>query len=614
MRGIFLGIPPKIHTIHSMIYIFGAAFDPPHVGHSAIVRALLHYKNPEKIVLIPSSKRNDKSYHVNDEHRLAMLQIFVSEIGDERVIIDDYFIKNWEGEMITRDIDMYARKKYSEDIVHVFGTDTIFSMPEWDEEGYAAKVIKKLFVPRLSESSPQWGELEGCVVPEIWIHPPVLPILGRNETTKIVSESSPQWGELEGCVTFISPKSHIYLKEYASELRKNQTYPEFLAWKDIFSKKQFLGYKVLRQHTLWPYIVDFYIHALKLIIEIDGDVHSLQKEKDIIRDIFFVKHGYRVIRIPAFEILWNMSWVYDFLSEYVTHPPNPPNIGRDWNPHPPNLPNIGRDWNPHPPSFLFSGEELLWIANYELFTDSHIPDVSSTEIRNIIPEHTTLKTLFEENPKFIIKWLSNQISRYILEHRLYRPKLEQKPKILVHVCCGPDVTMPILQLRDEYDVICFWYDPNIQPKSEYDKRYEAFVRVCEIENIPYIKWAYDVGNFFTRIRGVEHTPERWEKCTYCYDMRMMVSAKLAKRLKIPLYTSSLNTSPKKDLEKLFKMGHLYAEKYGVEFLDIPFRKRWWFEKSVEYTRENDIYRQNYCGCIYSIREGGESEMKKRMVG
>lgn len=97
-------------------------------------------------------------------------------------------------------------------------------------------------------------------------------------------------------------------------------------------------------------------------------------------------------------------------------------------------------------------------------------------------------------------------------------------------------------------------------------------------------------------------------------MRMMVSAKLAKKLRIPYYTSSLNTSPKKDLEKLFKMGHLYAEKYGVEFLDIPFRKRGGFEKSVEYTREHDIYRQNYCGCIYSIREGGESDMKRRMVG
>ena len=95
---------------------------------------------------------------------------------------------------------------------------------------------------------------------------------------------------------------------------------------------------------------------------------------------------------------------------------------------------------------------------------------------------------------------------------------------------------------------------------------------------------------------------------------MYVTAKLASRLRIPIYTSSLNTSPKKDLGKLFQIGHIYAQRFGIEFLDIPFRKRGGFEKSVEYTREHDIYRQNYCGCIYSIREGGESEMKGRMVG
>ena len=125
--------------------------------------------------------------------------------------------------------------------------------------------------------------------------------------------------------------------------------------------------------------------------------------------------------------------------------------------------------------------------NFEFFTDSHIPDISSTEIRKIIPEHATINARFEENPKFIIPGLSKRISQYILEHRLYKLISEKKPKILVNVCCGPDVTMPILELREEYDIVCFWYDPNIQPKSEYDKRYEAFVKICEIENIPYIK-------------------------------------------------------------------------------------------------------------------------------
>ena len=103
-----------------MIYIFGGAFDPPHVGHTAIVKSILAKKHPEKIIIIPSSARNDKNYAVSDEHRLAMLRIFVDEIDDRRVSIDEYFLNNWEGEMITKDVDLYAREKYGEDIIHIF--------------------------------------------------------------------------------------------------------------------------------------------------------------------------------------------------------------------------------------------------------------------------------------------------------------------------------------------------------------------------------------------------------------------------------------------------------------------------------------------------------------
>jgi epoxyqueuosine reductase len=413
-----------------MIYIFGGAFDPPHVWHTAIVKSILAKHDPEKIIIIPSSERDDKKYNVSDEHRLAMLEIFAREIDDHRVIIDDYFIKNWVWEMITRDVDEYSQKTYGKNIIHIFWTDTIASMPSWDSEWYAAKVVKKIFVPRSCHR--EWSEVEY------------------------------------------------------------------------------------------------------------GDPGS---------------------------------------------------------------------WIASPLAMTEQGQ----VENFELFTDCHIPDISSTELRNIIPDHTWLDKLYEDNPKFIIPWLSKKISQHILKHRLYRPKLEKKPKVLVHVCCGPDVTMPILALRNEYDVICFWYDPNIQPKEEHDRRYDAFVKVCEIESIPYIKWAYDVKHFFTRIKWLELTPEKGEKCTNCYDMRMYVAAKLAKKLKIPYYTSSLNTSPKKDLEKLFTIGHAYAEKFGISFLDIPFRRLWGFGKSVEYTREHDIYRQNYCGCIYSIVDWGESEMRNKIV-
>jgi predicted adenine nucleotide alpha hydrolase (AANH) superfamily ATPase len=86
--------------------------------------------------------------------------------------------------------------------------------------------------------------------------------------------------------------------------------------------------------------------------------------------------------------------------------------------------------------------------------------------------------------------------------------LEYKPKLLLHICCGPDATIPIVDLKDKYDITCFWYDPNIQPKQEYIKRLEAFKKVCEIEDIPYIEGEYDVPNFFRAIKGLENTPEK----------------------------------------------------------------------------------------------------------
>lgn len=81
-----------------------------------------------------------------------------------------------------------------------------------------------------------------------------------------------------------------------------------------------------------------------------------------------------------------------------------------------------------------------------------------------------------------------------------KKKLEQKPKLLLHVCCGPDATVPIMDLKKEYDLLCFWYDPNIHPKAEYDKRLEAFKKVCEIEKVPYLEGEYDITRFFSVIK------------------------------------------------------------------------------------------------------------------
>ncbi len=203
------------------------------------------------------------------------------------------------------------------------------------------------------------------------------------------------------------------------------------------------------------------------------------------------------------------------------------------------------------------------------------------------------------------KHSENLDARHITSfHRISYKPIEnilknKKPKVLLHVCCGPDATVPIMDLKKDYEVIGYWYDPNIQPKAEYEKRRDAFAQVCEIEGIEWMEWPYDVKHFFEVIKWLEDTPEQWEKCTKCYDMRLAKSAEIAQELGVDFYTSTLNTSPHKDLDKMFSLGEKYGNIHHIPFLKIPFRKNGGFNRSVEYTKKHDIYRQDYCGCVYS---------------
>lgn len=184
--------------------------------------------------------------------------------------------------------------------------------------------------------------------------------------------------------------------------------------------------------------------------------------------------------------------------------------------------------------------------------------------------------------------------------------LEKKPKMLLHICCWPDATVPIMDLKKDYEVICFWYDPNIQPKKEYNKRLKALKKVCDIEGVEWIEWEYDVINFFNEIKWLEHTPERGEKCVKCYDMRLKRTAFEAQKLWIKHWTSTLLTSPHKDIQKMFELGDKYSFGKKLEFLKIAFRKNNGFLRSVEYCKTHDIYRQNYCWCIYSDTFDGKN--------
>lgn len=267
------------------------------------------------------------------------------------------------------------------------------------------------------------------------------------------------------------------------------------------------------------------------------------------------------------------------------------------------------DWNDN-----YKFDELKRQAIFIIWWDAKIIEIWAASIIAKVFRDKLMLTYSELYPDLQVekhKWYGTKKhieylkdkSKVTWIHRLsYKPVkkiLEQKPKLLLHICCWPDATVPIMDLKKDYEVICFWYDPNIQPKKEYDKRLENFIKICKIENVEYIEWEYDINNFFEEIKWLENTAEKWEKCTKCYDMRLNKTALLAKRLWIKYWTSTLNTSPHKDLEKMFMLWDKHSLKNNLEFLKIAFRKNKGFERSVEYTKKHNIYRQDYCWCIYS---------------
>lgn len=170
-------------------------------------------------------------------------------------------------------------------------------------------------------------------------------------------------------------------------------------------------------------------------------------------------------------------------------------------------------------------------------------------------------------------------------------------KILLHTCCGPCSTHCIKVLKQEgWEVSAFFYNPNIHPYTEYTKRYENLKKVVEHENIPLIgKEEYGMRKF---IRGVAFREET--RCSYCYRVRIERTAQVAKRGKFPYFTTTLLISPYQQHEQIKAIGESIGKEYGIEFLYRDFRKG--YRESVSLSKELDLYRQQYCGCIYSEEE------------
>jgi hypothetical protein len=182
----------------------------------------------------------------------------------------------------------------------------------------------------------------------------------------------------------------------------------------------------------------------------------------------------------------------------------------------------------------------------------------------------------------------------------------QAPRLLLHSCCAPCSSYCIACLAEHFDVTVFYYNPNIYPPEEYHMRaaeQERFIRAFPTKHpVSFVEGAYDTGRFYEMARGMEELSEGQERCFACYELRLREAAAYAASHGFSFFTTTLSISPLKNAGKLNEIGARLEEEYPVRYLYSDFKKKDGYKKSTELSREYGMYRQYYCGCVYSKRE------------
>lgn len=183
---------------------------------------------------------------------------------------------------------------------------------------------------------------------------------------------------------------------------------------------------------------------------------------------------------------------------------------------------------------------------------------------------------------------------------------ERTPSLLLHSCCAPCSSYVLEYLSRYFFITVFYYNPNIYPEEEYWKRVkeqQEFIRVFPADHpISFLEGDYDTDRFYRAVRGLEHIREGGERCFACYRLRLQEAARMASEGGFDYFTTTLSISPMKNAAKLNEIGEEAARRYGVAYLNSDFKKKNGYKRSVELSREYGMYRQDYCGCVFSQRE------------
>ena len=191
------------------------------------------------------------------------------------------------------------------------------------------------------------------------------------------------------------------------------------------------------------------------------------------------------------------------------------------------------------------------------------------------------------------------------------------PKLLLHSCCAPCSSYCLELLSEYFDVTVFYYNPNIFPAEEYTMRVaeqDRFVQTFPTKHkVSFVEGNYDTERFYAMSKGMEQIKEGGERCFACYELRLRESAEYAKAHGYDFFTTTLSISPLKNAQKLNEIGAKLEEEYGVKYLYSDFKKQNGYKRSTELSNEYDMYRQYYCGCIYSKKQRDDEIAEKERI-
>lgn len=181
--------------------------------------------------------------------------------------------------------------------------------------------------------------------------------------------------------------------------------------------------------------------------------------------------------------------------------------------------------------------------------------------------------------------------------------LTDTPTLLLHSCCAPCSSYVLSYLADYFKITVLYYNPNISPIEEYEKRKQEQIRLInemKFKNpVKFLDCDYDNDKFEMLAKGLEDVKEGGARCYKCYNLRLEKTAILAKENNFDFFGTTLTVSPYKNSQKLNEIGQLLEEKYNISYLYSDFKKKEGYKKSIEFSKQYNLYRQDYCGCVYS---------------